>query len=97
MLDGLRRTHGSDGTLSRFGLAGVTISMWFGDGSSMIEANNVSVDEVVGCFSHLFDSIVVLHLLFDELGASDVVLPVVGYGTVGNESGGGGSYRSETQ
>lgn len=97
MLDGLRRTHGKDGTLSRSGLAGVTVSMWFGDGLSMIEASNVSVDEVVGGFSHLFDSNVVLLLLFDELGTSDIVLPVVGYGTVSNESGGGGSYRSETQ
>lgn len=97
MLDSLRRTHGKDGTLSRFRLAGVTVSMWFGDGSSMIEASNVSIDEVVGGFSHLFDSDVVLLLLFDELGASNIVLPVVGYGTVGNESGGGGSDRSETQ
>lgn len=97
MLDSLRRTHGKDGTLSGSGLAGVTVSMWFGDGSSMIEASNISVDEVVGGFSHLFDSYVVLLLLFDELGVSNVVLPVVGYGAVGYESGGRGSYRSETQ
>lgn len=97
MLDSLRRTHGKDGTLSGLGLAGVSVSMWFGDGSGMIEASNVSIDEVVGGFSHLFDGNVVLLLLFDELGAGDIVLPVIGYGTVGNESGGGGGDRSETQ